>query len=273
MKVSNTLSTLACLALLSTYSVSGFAKTGNGDSYSGPTLSGAAVALTQDKPILNSQLTAVLKSCLIDGGNESYFSKVINPFYGNKLNFLESRTENDYFNKDTNEKNGDTSDLFTQLIFTGPEAVIVNPSKKELGARVTSKLFVNVRFGKDGVLSLKTAGAVNKVGLYSGNQRIATATQTEYEKISKLFVDRNLMINDMPIFSATVITADSFDPITGDLLKSDRLLKNLKMIYDRNEKAPYSPVINTTLVKPITTQIMAPNAELADCVSDQLGRL
>lgn len=297
MKVSKSVSTLACLALLSTYSVNGFAKTGNGDSYSGPTLSGSAVALTLDKGILNSQLTKALSSCLTSGGDKSYLSKVLTPFYGKELKYKsEERVHHTFMNKDGKRKDLKTNDYFNSKAvvasqgditdfnkddltiafkYEGPSASLIYKSGwKKIEYTMTSELEVYLNLSKTGVLKLKTYATVNSNNTpMDGEARekiIAKlrATEESFEN------DRLLIVKDLPIFTANVQDIDIFDQINGDFIREDRMLNDLKMVYDRNEKAPYSQILNASHeYKVAPTQFMAPNAELADCVSDELGRL
>lgn len=302
MKVSNTVSTLACLALLSTYSINGFAKTGNGDSYSGPTLTGDAVSLGSDKPIKNSELSKVIKSCLTTGGKDSYLLKILTPLYGNDLT-LDSFDREYYSYYDINALN-QHSQVKTSNYFQKRYGNPVKPNEyfehggESAGLKVypdsltlfvhykTPTIYLKAREG----FTMSREEIVNKVEAIitlgsNGMLRIQANGKTyhktsksifskEWEKNKALFPTRTLLVKNMPVFTATQVDNDVFDSITGDFLRVDDLLKDLQMVYDRNGNNSYSPVINISYPnKRALTQIMAPNAEFADCVADQLGNL
>jgi hypothetical protein len=300
MKVSNTVSTLACLALLSTYSVNGFAKTGNGDSYSGPTLSGSAVALTLDKPVLNTQLGSVIKACLTNGGEKSYLSQVLSPFSISKKSIKSFKKEKDSYVYVQNTEKGEfklvdreyfslkdlpSSNTITDfskndlaMIFSYNDEPTVYSYKKlfkKVDIEISPKISVIVTLSKEGILRMRSTFS----GLETTPNNLSWNDDKKYYQLRKEIEDkyeqdRVLMVKDLPIFEAKTSPIDIFNEVNGEFLNSDLLLKDLKMVYDRNEKAPYSPVLNiNSNFKVGTTQFMAPNAEFADCVSDQLGRL
>lgn len=287
MKALKTVSALACLALLSTYSVNGFAKSGNGDSYSGPTLSGAAVSLTQDKQILNSQLVSVIRSCLVDG-EKSLLSQVLLPFYGKELTQVKGDNGSQYLNTRISDRSDNSVDNAEEFFadgaasfryyssYTLPEITIKHKSgwrtytyKLQPYATVTS--FLNMY----GTLNISIWTGYKNDGNVPSTTTQGTAEYNEAVRMLKeKYKERKLVIGNLPIFSAAVSRLDTFNPITGDYLKTELALKNLKMAYDRDSQDAYSQVFNAnTEGKVAPTQFMAPNAEFADCVSDKLGRL
>lgn len=285
MKASKVLSTLTCLALLSTYSVSGFAKSGNGDSYSGPTLSGAAVSLTSDKQILNSQLTKVVRGCLVDG-EKSHLAQILLPFYGKELVQVKGNIGTELYNNRTSDNEEEISkseEYFSKGIarfsfiskYTLPESTVSHKSGwRTYKYKLSPVAYVFTHLNSEGTLSIYISVSINTDKSPSTTSEGFQTVENAKLEILKNYKKRELIVKDLPILSATTTRVDVFNQINGDYEKTDLMLKDLKMIYDRSSKDPYSQILNAnTEGKVAPTQFMAPNAELADCVSDQLGRL
>lgn len=214
------------------------AKSGNGDSYSGPTLSGNVIVLSLDKPILEEQFQEVFNNCM------------------SKENFLKDFFDNYYKDSKAQYEWKDNSSIIESISGTtlgekDPEQFL-KVSSKFLAVHTSPK-----RIYRD-LIELKVST--------NGDLDIYMTKMTQDGR------NLQLAVKDFPIFSFSQIEGSlRYDPITGEIIKFDTYFKNLKVIYNHSMKPGYVQAINKSTGQ--KTQLMAPVGDFTTCMIDKLGSL
>lgn len=234
MKALNTVSTLACLALLSTYSVNGFAKTGNGDSYSGPTLAPNAIAMSMDKPISELQLYKVLTGCFAPSAENNFLADFIKPLLPNAQH---DQIDDYNFRGEAKSENGNLSlQFYDSFLFVQKQ----NIARFQMEIKPNGVLWINEYPGSS--IKAKRVFSVAHFPVFKSKITIIDS----YDPISGDYIGKIKKLNNLQ-----VIYNFREEPA---YVKARNITTNLG-----DQGAP--------------TELMAPVADYTNCVIEELGKL
>lgn len=229
---------LSFLALTSVLTFSSVVFAGNGDGYSGPTLSGDAIQVNFDRAISEKSLHKAAAICNKSFSvKESLVATILSQVERYSFENLEPSSEDKYRNLGYFAINQESKTL--NLVFgLGVErrwslltgTLIMNPTHVQL------------------IYSAKDIGSMHDAHL---------------NLVSKS--------KNIPTFSySSTFLENTYDELTGDLLSQERFIKGLKVKYDFSGPAVI-PLYNSTTER--KTAFSVPLSEITQCVVNELSKI